>query len=141
VLPGYAQLQSVLGGQYVLPHRLPLRPFEEVPCRLLARILVGHDDVPHLVVLLEHLHHALKERLRKRGVDHIGRVVPHHLGHFLVHDVACHPFEAKEILARKLGPVPFIERVDDLGQRLFLFLGVRVCAELRDRVEGLGIAC
>ena len=38
--------------------RLTLRPFEEVPSRLLPRILVGHDDIPHIIVLLERSDHT-----------------------------------------------------------------------------------
>lgn len=49
-----------------------------MPRRLFTGVLVRHDDVPHLVVLLEHLDHALEERLRKSAVGHFARTVTDH---------------------------------------------------------------
>ncbi len=45
---------------------------------LFACIPIGHDNVPHLAVLLKHLNHALKERLRKRVVDTNDRFLSDH---------------------------------------------------------------
>jgi hypothetical protein len=78
---------------------VPLRPLEEMPSCLFACVSVSHHDVSHLVVLLEHLHHPLKERLRERIVDDISGVVPHHFGHVVIHDVTRHAFKPQEVFA------------------------------------------
>lgn len=58
-----------------LPHRLPLRALKEMPCLLFPYIFVRHDDIPHLIVLLEHLYRVLEKRL-------LEFVVANHNQHF-----------------------------------------------------------
>lgn len=92
--------------------RLPnfaLGSLEEMPGGLLAGILVGHHHTAHLVVLLEHADHPLKERLRERVINHVGRVVAHHFLHVIIHNVPVDLFEPQKVFAGEVGPVPVIE--------------------------------
>lgn len=75
-----------------------------VPC-----IPVCHHDAAHLVVLLEHPDHALKEGLRERVVNDVGGIVPHHVEHVVIQDFAVDPLEAQEVLTAEIRAVPLVE--------------------------------
>ncbi len=103
---------------------LSLDPFEEVPRRLFPCIVVCHDHALHHVVLVENPNHALEGRLAERAIDHISRVISHHLHHVVIHDFLIDLFEPQEILPGEVGAMSLTESLDDLREAPFLFLGV-----------------
>ena len=80
-----------------------------MPRRFISRFSVSKDYVLHLVVALEHADSALKERIAERCIDDIGRIVPQHLGHVLIHDIPIDLLKPDHIFLGEISAMPIIE--------------------------------
>lgn len=83
---------------------------------------------------MEHSDSTPEEYIAERRINKVGQIVPKHLGHVLIHDIAIHLLVADHDCPGKVCALAFVERPHDLGQFLFLVFSVTLYIKLADCV-------